>query len=73
MSDTKGTKDETHTQDKPTGPYRIVEKNTRTGFEQKTHSPSGSDQSKSHMGPSWGTSCFRSITRIYAGCGGVGA
>lgn len=29
-------------------------------------SPSGSDQSRSHMGPSWGTSCFRSIVRIWS-------
>ena len=27
--------------------------------------PSGSDHSKSHIGPSCGTSCFRSIARIY--------
>lgn len=27
--------------------------------------PSGSDQSRSHIGPSCGTSCFRSIARIY--------
>ncbi len=28
--------------------------------------PSGSDQSKSHMAPSCGTSCLRSITRIWS-------
>ena len=28
--------------------------------------PSGSDQSRSHMPPSWGTSCFRSIDRIWS-------
>jgi hypothetical protein len=28
------------------------------------HLPSGSDQSKSHIAPSWGTSCFLSIARI---------
>lgn len=27
--------------------------------------PSGSDQSRSHIAPSCGTSCFRSIRRIY--------
>ena len=26
--------------------------------------PSGSDQRRSHIGPSWGTSCFRSMERI---------
>jgi hypothetical protein len=29
-------------------------------------SPSGSDHRRSHMGPSWGTSCFRSIVRIWS-------
>ena len=28
-------------------------------------SPSGSDQRRSHIGPSCGTSCFRSIARIW--------
>jgi len=28
--------------------------------------PSGSDQSRSHMGPSWGTSCLRSMVRIWS-------
>jgi hypothetical protein len=28
--------------------------------------PSGSDQSRSHIGPSCGTSCLRSMARIYA-------
>jgi hypothetical protein len=28
--------------------------------------PSGSDHSKSHIGPSWGTSCFLSIVRIWS-------
>ena len=27
---------------------------------------SGSDQRRSHMGPSWGTSCFRSMVRIWS-------
>lgn len=27
--------------------------------------PSGSDHSRSHIAPSWGTSCLRSIVRIY--------
>lgn len=28
--------------------------------------PSGSDQRRSHMGPSWGTSCLRSMVRIWS-------
>lgn len=28
--------------------------------------PSGSDHSRSHIAPSWGTSCFRSIERIWS-------
>lgn len=30
------------------------------------HWPSGSDHSKSHIGPSCGTSCFLSIARIWS-------
>lgn len=32
----------------------------------KVHLPSGSDHKRSHMGPSWGTSCFLSMVRIWS-------
>src|ERR1700761_5616405 len=34
------------------------------GLDDRGVTPSGSDQRRSHMGPSCGTSCFRSIARI---------
>ena len=39
----------------------------RSGWNKKwrQHLPSGSDHNKSHMAPSWGTSCFRSMIRIW--------
>jgi hypothetical protein len=37
---------------------------SRVAREKRKCAPSGSDHSRSHIGPSWGTSCFLSIARI---------